>query len=165
MSEVLLIATLASILADSAPIIFASLGETLNERAGVVNLSVEGTMMLSAMVAFATAFVLDGYGPMVYFGADLAPYITVGAGFAAAMVAGALIALVNLPQFNIHLAFKAPCPFQFLEGARLITRVLCRARSPSIYFEAPFTPASNCSVYQTSLSDATAPSFTNSVPS
>ncbi len=94
MSEVLLIATLASILADSAPIIFASLGETLNERAGVVNLSVEGTMMLSAMVAFATAFVLDGYGPMVYFGADLAPYITVGAGFAAAMVAGALIALV-----------------------------------------------------------------------
>lgn len=94
MSEVVLIATLASILADSAPIIFAALGETLNERAGVVNLSVEGTMMLSAMVGFAAAFVLDGYGPMLFMGTDLAPYITVAAGFAAAMLAGALIALV-----------------------------------------------------------------------
>ena len=72
------LATLASILSDSSPILFAGLGETLNERAGVVNLSVEGTMLLSAMTGFAVAYTT---GSVVW-------------GFAAAMVVGALVALI-----------------------------------------------------------------------
>jgi simple sugar transport system permease protein len=73
-----LLATLASILRDSAPIVFAGLGETINERAGVVNLSVEGTMLLGAMTGFAVAFVSGS--------------LTLG--FLAAMLVGSLIALV-----------------------------------------------------------------------
>ena len=53
--QILSITTLSSVLASSTPIIFAALGETLNERAGVINLSVEGTMMLGQMVGFAAA--------------------------------------------------------------------------------------------------------------
>jgi general nucleoside transport system permease protein len=43
----------AAILAWAAPLMFATMGETLSERAGVINLSLDGTMLLAAMVGFA----------------------------------------------------------------------------------------------------------------
>jgi len=46
---------LASVLAVAAPVIFAVMGETLSERAGVINLSMNGTILLSAMGGFAVA--------------------------------------------------------------------------------------------------------------
>jgi simple sugar transport system permease protein len=52
MNDAILIG-LAGVLAAAAPIVFAVLGETLTERAGVINLSVNGTIILSAMVGFA----------------------------------------------------------------------------------------------------------------
>lgn len=55
----LIILTLASVLADSSPLVFAVIGETLNEKAGVTNLSLDGTILLSAMVGFAVAFTTD----------------------------------------------------------------------------------------------------------
>lgn len=50
-----LITILATAIATSTPLIFACMGETLTERAGVINLSLEGTMLLSAMTGFAIA--------------------------------------------------------------------------------------------------------------
>ena len=49
-------ATFAAIIAAATPLIFASIGETLTEKAGVVNLSLDGSMLLSAMAGFAMAF-------------------------------------------------------------------------------------------------------------
>ena len=49
-------ATLASILAASTPLIFIVIGETITEKAGVINLSLDGTVLLSAMVGFAGAY-------------------------------------------------------------------------------------------------------------
>ena len=46
---------LAGILAAAAPVLFAVIGETITERAGVTNLSVNGTIILSAMAGFAAA--------------------------------------------------------------------------------------------------------------
>ncbi len=46
---------LAGILAAAAPILFAAIGETLTERAGVTNLSVNGAIILTAMVGFVVA--------------------------------------------------------------------------------------------------------------
>jgi general nucleoside transport system permease protein len=46
---------LAGVLAAAAPVIFATIGETLSERSGVINLSVNGTILLSAMTGFAVA--------------------------------------------------------------------------------------------------------------
>jgi general nucleoside transport system permease protein len=68
----------ATILASAAPLIFAALGETLSERAGVVNLSLDGTMLLAAMTAFAVGFNTN----------------SVVLGLGAAALVGALIALV-----------------------------------------------------------------------
>jgi simple sugar transport system permease protein len=47
-------ATLASIIFSASPLVYASVGETIGEKAGVVNLSMEGTVMLAAMTAFVT---------------------------------------------------------------------------------------------------------------
>ena len=73
-----LIRLLASIVADSAPLVFAVTGETISEKAGVINLSLDGSMMLAAMVGFAAA----------YTSGDLT------LGFLAGMIVGALVALV-----------------------------------------------------------------------
>ena len=47
---------LGSIIAGAAPIIFASVGETITEKSGVINLSLDGSILLSAMVAFAITY-------------------------------------------------------------------------------------------------------------
>jgi general nucleoside transport system permease protein len=46
---------LAGVLALAAPVLFATIGETITERAGIINLSVNGTILLSAMAGFAVA--------------------------------------------------------------------------------------------------------------
>ena len=43
----------AAIIAASPPLVFAVLGETIAERAGVINLSLDGLILLTAMAAFA----------------------------------------------------------------------------------------------------------------
>ena len=45
-------AMIVSILLASAPLIFATLGEAITEKAGVINLSLDGSIMLSAMAGF-----------------------------------------------------------------------------------------------------------------
>jgi simple sugar transport system permease protein len=72
----LIILTLASVLADSAPLVFAVIGETLGEKAGVTNLSLDGSIVLAAMVGFAIAFTTSNL------------YLA----FLAAMLVGALVA-------------------------------------------------------------------------
>lgn len=56
---------LAGIIAAATPLVYATAGETISEKAGVVNLSLDGSILLSAMVAFAAAFtsgsVIVGY--------------------------------------------------------------------------------------------------------
>lgn len=78
--------TLAGILRDSSPIVFAGLGETVNERGGVVNLSVEGTMLLSAMTGFAAAFLGANAG--------LSTGLSLTLGFLSAALVGAAVALL-----------------------------------------------------------------------
>jgi ABC-type uncharacterized transport system permease subunit len=72
------VAILATAIATSTPLVFAAVGETFSERAGVINLSAEGTIMLSAMTGFALA---HSTGSLL-------------AGFAGAALTGALVALV-----------------------------------------------------------------------
>ncbi len=73
-----LIIDLAAVLAASSALIFATMGETITERAGVVNLSLDGTMLLAAMTGFAVALNTQN----------------LWLGFGAAALVGMLIALV-----------------------------------------------------------------------
>lgn len=56
MSPELIIALLAATVQAGTPILFATLGEMLTEKAGVLNLGVEGIMSLAAFAAFITCF-------------------------------------------------------------------------------------------------------------
>jgi ABC-type uncharacterized transport system permease subunit len=78
MNESQLLIDLAAVLAASSPLIIAAMGETLSERAGVVNLSLDGKLLLAAMVGFAVGLNTG----------------SVALGFAAAALVGALVALV-----------------------------------------------------------------------
>ncbi len=69
---------LASVLAASPPIILAVLGETITEKAGVINLSLDGSILLAAMVGFVTALQTG----------------SILLGFLAAGAVGALVALI-----------------------------------------------------------------------
>jgi simple sugar transport system permease protein len=50
---------LAGVLAAAVPVLFAAIGETITERAGLTNLSVNGTILLAAMTGFAVAVTTD----------------------------------------------------------------------------------------------------------
>lgn len=47
---------LNSLIAAAAPLVFAVVGETITEKAGIINLSLEGSLMLSAMTGFAVSY-------------------------------------------------------------------------------------------------------------
>jgi ABC-type uncharacterized transport system permease subunit len=57
MNESELIKVLSSIILQATPLIIAVCGETITERAGVVNLSLDGTMLMSAMTGFVAGLV------------------------------------------------------------------------------------------------------------
>lgn len=70
--------TLNSIIATATPLIIASLGETITERAGVINLSLNGSILLAAMLGFASAHLTD----------------SLWIGIVVAMLVGAVVALL-----------------------------------------------------------------------
>ncbi len=69
---------LSSVVSNATPLVIASIGETITERAGVVNLSLDGSIIVSAMVGFVAA-VAAGNAIV---------------GIFAAMLVGALIAVI-----------------------------------------------------------------------
>lgn len=106
------LAILAGAIRVSTPFIFVSLGETITERSGRINLGLEGTLVFGAMTAYAVA-VMSG-----------SPWL----GVLAAMAAGALFGLLHgwickfpkvndiaigiaLMQFGLGLAFFLGKPF------------------------------------------------------
>ena len=84
--ELDLVLLFSSIVAGAAPIVLASVGETVTEKAGVINLSLDGSILLSAMVGFVTAY---RTGSLLL-------------GFAAGALAGGLVAAV-VGVFSIYL--------------------------------------------------------------
>lgn len=56
LEQVLSVGFLAALVRIGAPLLLATLGEMFTERAGVLNLGIEGTMLLGAMVGFWVAY-------------------------------------------------------------------------------------------------------------
>lgn len=59
MNDLNLTILFASVIAGAAPVVLAALGETITEKAGLINLSLDGSILLSAMTAFAVAYETD----------------------------------------------------------------------------------------------------------
>lgn len=72
-----LILVISGVIAGSCPVLFAALGETLSEKAGVINLSLDGCILLSALSAFVATYHTS----------------SLTAGFVAAILTGACVSL------------------------------------------------------------------------
>lgn len=92
-------AFLASILRVTTPILLPSLGALISDRAGVINIGLEGTMLVSAFTGVVfSAYSLDWFGEST--GKLVGPWV----GLLAGVIIGVLMALL-LAVF--HLRFKA----------------------------------------------------------
>ncbi len=74
----IIVSILASTIRIATPLLLAALGELVTERSGILNLGVEGMMLMGAFTAFAVAFFADSLWLGVF----------------AAMVTGGLMALI-----------------------------------------------------------------------
>jgi len=97
-----LIIGLAGVLASAAPVLFAVIGETISERAGVINLSMNGTILLAAMGGFAVSVRTES----LFFG------------FIGGIIIGALVALV--------LAFSSITLRQSQVAVGFVLTMVCR---------------------------------------
>ena len=107
---------LAGILASAAPVVFAAIGETITERAGITNLSINGLILLTAMAGFATS-------------------VTTGSlllGFLVGAVIGALVSLI--------VAFSSIALKQSQVAVGFVLALMCR--DLSYFLGNPFMGAS-----------------------
>lgn len=82
----LIIATLTATIKAGTPLLFATLGEVLAERAGILNLGLEGMMLVGALTGFFICFLTSN------------PWL----GLLVALISGAVIALIH-GVLTIHL--------------------------------------------------------------
>jgi simple sugar transport system permease protein len=129
-----MIEDLAAILASSSPVVFAALGETITERSGVVNLSVEGTMLLGAMVGFAAAETTGslwvGFAAAALVGAGVALIVALGSislrqdqvaiGFVMTLVAADLSSFLGAPWVRIPGPAVRPMPIPGLSDLPVV---------------------------------------------
>jgi simple sugar transport system permease protein len=86
MTEMDVTMLIAGVVAGAAPIVLATIGETITEKSGLINLSLDGSILLSAMAAFVVSYKTQ----------------SLAAGFAAGAVTGAAVAAV-IAVFSIYL--------------------------------------------------------------
>ncbi|HKY88436.1 MAG TPA: ABC transporter permease [Candidatus Limnocylindrales bacterium] len=79
-----LVDLLAATLRNATPLVYGTVGETYTERAGVLNLGIEGTMYAGAFFGFAVAF------------ATGSPLLGLGAAILVGLLAGAIMALLTV---------------------------------------------------------------------
>jgi len=52
MSEILFVSILSGAILSGTPLLYATLSEVIGERAGIINLGLEGVMLIGAVVGF-----------------------------------------------------------------------------------------------------------------
>jgi simple sugar transport system permease protein len=95
MNRGILVVTLASAVFYGTPLLFAALGELLAERSGVLNLGVEGMMLVGAVSGFWTVERLSGPVPLVLLAAIVVAAL---AGMAMALIHAFLVVTLRANQ-------------------------------------------------------------------
>ncbi|HZY42324.1 MAG TPA: ABC transporter permease, partial [Anaerolineae bacterium] len=75
----------------AVPILLATLGEIITERAGVLNLGLDGVMVMGGVTGFMAAYYLQS-GPL----ADVSIWLGLGAGMIAGMLMGLILAVLSV---------------------------------------------------------------------
>ena len=112
---------IASVLAASAPLIIIALGETLTEKSGIINLSLDGAVLFSAMAAFVVAKETDSL-LLGFFAGGCAGALT-------GLVVGYFSIYLNLSQVAVGFALSLLCrdlayflgnPYSRVQGPALL---------------------------------------------
>jgi simple sugar transport system permease protein len=129
---------LAGVVAGATPIVLAALGETITEKAGVINLSLDGSILLSAMTAFMMAYLFQsptaGFVAGALVGAALAALVAVfslhlgqsqvAVGFVLTLTAKDLAYFLGNPYTRLAGPQVSPCPIPVLHNIPLLGDVL-----------------------------------------
>jgi len=137
----------AGVVAGAAPILLATLGETITEKAGLINLSLDGTIMLSAMTSFVityeTGSIMTGFIAAAVVGALVAAVVAlfsiylnqsqVAVGFVLTLMTRDLAYFLGNPYSRLQGACVAPQPIPYLKDIPFLGDVLFNHNIP-IYF-------------------------------
>ena len=111
---------LAGVLAAAAPILFAVIGETISERAGVINLSMNGTILLAAMGGFAVSVRSESILAGFLAGAMIGMIVSLVVAFASITLKQSQVAVgFVLALITRDLSYFLGNPFMGLSGPRL----------------------------------------------
>ncbi len=111
---------LAGVLATAAPIVVAAIGETFAERSGVINLSVNGSILLSAMGSFAVAVTTGSLVLGFITGAAIGAAVALIVAFGSITLRQSQVAIgFVLTLFCRDLAYFLGNPFMGEKGPRL----------------------------------------------
>lgn len=115
-----LIIGLASVVAAASPIVFAVLGETLSERAGVINLSLNGLIILTAMAGFVVALITDSVVLGFLAGAAIGALVSALLAFTSITLRQSQVAVgFVLALLSRDLAYYLGSPFTGQNGPRV----------------------------------------------
>jgi len=142
------------VVAVSAPVIFAAVGETLTERAGLINLSLDGSLLLSAMVGFAVAYhsgsVALGFGAAALIGGAVAALVgwcgaflgmsQVAVGFVLSLTCRDLAYFLGNPLSRVQGPQLSPVPLPGISDLPWIGEILFR-HSLAVYASLLLAPA------------------------
>ncbi|MFO7549310.1 MAG: ABC transporter permease [Acidimicrobiia bacterium] len=131
-------ATLASIIAAASPLVFAAVGEAITERSGVINLSLDGSILLSAMAGFAAAYVTGSVVAGFAAGAGVAALVAlivawsgvtlrlnqIAVGFVLTLLCGSLSAFLGQDFVRLRGPQVSPRPIPVLSDLPFVGRVL-----------------------------------------
>ena len=113
---------LASVLTAAAPLLFGIIGETISERAGVTNLSMNGTILLAAMGGFAVSLVTGSLTVGFLAGAVIGGSVALLLAFASITLRQSQVAVgFVLTLLCRDLAYFLGNPIMGATGARLST--------------------------------------------
>ncbi|MEZ4863233.1 MAG: ABC transporter permease [Caldilineaceae bacterium] len=112
------IGLIAATLRVATPLIFATVGEIITERAGILNLGIEGIMFLGAFVGFAVAATAAEAGIGGYLWLGLAAAVV--SGLLMALLMGLLSVTLGVNQHVAGLGITLLCTGLALFGFRLV---------------------------------------------
>jgi simple sugar transport system permease protein len=164
MIEIDLTILLASVVAGAAPIVLAALGETITEKAGLINLSLDGSILLSAMAAFAVTYesnsLMLGFFCGTLVGAMVAATVAmfsiyfgqnqVAVGFVLTLMTRDLAYFIGNPYSRLQGPHVVPLPLPMLDKLPFIGDVFCNHNLP-VYLSLILVGVSWWFIYRTPL--------------
>lgn len=134
----------ASIIAGAAPIVIAVLGETITEKSGIINLSLDGAILLSAMTGFVITYetgnLLAGFFAAAMTGAAVSAVVAVfsiycgisqvAVGFVLTLMTRDLAYFLGNSYSRLHGPQVTPLPVPYLADIPYIGQVLFNHNVP-----------------------------------